>query len=555
MADITQAVENIRQARFGPDVRESIASALEAMNENAENAEAWVTGGEGGTPGEENNAKYYAELAEQSAETFTTDKTLTQDDAAADAAVVGEELSKIKSTIERNVPFSSLNVFSEGRIMKTNGELQSGTAHKVVSIKVGSISNIEFVVSNVSTELPFIILKNKYGEVVKYITVSTNGTYSFAVPYGNEDGTIYINWFNGRTDTPSTICDNANFITGNVWKITNDLNNILRFDYPFNRMENAKVGGYMNASGAFVGSASHRCVSIPTNGIKGIGINKLSGDTSLVMVVVKDGNGDVVDTLSIQNNNEEIKLFPTGSWDGCTAYFNFYNYNSQSICNKATIYAYDGTFYLTVLDKTKRNFAGAKCYFFGDSITAGYINGTDVTPDSFPLIFCDSLGATLINNGIASSLFTSGYNNVETIVHKVKNTDLGEADYILICGGVNDCQLGVTESDFKEAISSFCTWLKSHTIVPVIFVLPINFSKYFSSEILPLDMYRKYIKLYASINGFDVIDTTDYGFPAGTSPTETELAQLLFGDGLHPSVLGHEFYGKRLAQDKNLLYS
>ena len=66
MADITTDINKIKEAVYGEEVRGSIVGALLAMNEQAEEAEEWATGNEsGGTPSPTNNAKYYAERAQQ----------------------------------------------------------------------------------------------------------------------------------------------------------------------------------------------------------------------------------------------------------------------------------------------------------------------------------------------------------------------------------------------------------------------------------------------------------------------------------------------------------
>lgn len=66
MADITTDINKIKEAVYGEEVRGAIVNALLAMNEQAEEAEEWATGNEsGGTPSATNNAKYYAERAQQ----------------------------------------------------------------------------------------------------------------------------------------------------------------------------------------------------------------------------------------------------------------------------------------------------------------------------------------------------------------------------------------------------------------------------------------------------------------------------------------------------------
>ena len=88
MADIGNDIDAIRAAKVGEQVREEIADALEKMNEQAAAAQEWATGEDDPTaePGEENNAKYYA------------------DQAAASLAAIPQDYS----TISRNV--ASLNI-------------------------------------------------------------------------------------------------------------------------------------------------------------------------------------------------------------------------------------------------------------------------------------------------------------------------------------------------------------------------------------------------------------------------------------------------------------
>lgn len=75
MADISTLIQNIRKARFGRDVRESIAKAIEAMNDESSNAyESAITSQtsalESASYAEKskNDAKDYMESAEQYAE-------------------------------------------------------------------------------------------------------------------------------------------------------------------------------------------------------------------------------------------------------------------------------------------------------------------------------------------------------------------------------------------------------------------------------------------------------------------------------------------------------
>ena len=108
MADISTELQAIQEAVYGEEVRGAIVDALEAMNESAEAAEGWATGGSGGTSSATNNAKYYAEQAAQSATSLTIDPTLTQSGQAADAAATGARIGTISAT--------SRNLWREGDV-------------------------------------------------------------------------------------------------------------------------------------------------------------------------------------------------------------------------------------------------------------------------------------------------------------------------------------------------------------------------------------------------------------------------------------------------------
>lgn len=318
--------------------------------------------------------------------------------------------------------------------------------------------------------------------------------------------------------------------------------------------------GFMNRYGTITSGSVHEVLSMPVGAAESIRLSLLTAlSGGLSLIVLKDSADNVVSDCRTMTAQTEYQFdIPSGYSDG-TLYFNWFNYAQETYVNQATV-TYGET--AKFADKTEVEkkadrllFAGKKVYFFGDSIVAGYTSGTTTTPNSFPKIFADAVGAVLSNYGVASSSFCGGYpfnQTVITIPAKIQATDLSDADYIFIAGGVNDCQIGATETDFNAAISSLMTWLKSNVSVPVVFILPTNFSRTFASQIHPLELYRQYLSVYAEANGYKVIHTDGYGFPEGASATATELAQLLYGDGLHPTEFGHQVYGMALAQDVNL---
>ena len=91
------------------------------------------------------------------------------------------------------------------------------------------------------------------------------------------------------------------------------------------------------------------------------------------------------------------------------------------------------------------SFSGKTAYFFGDSITEGFTNGSTITQNNYVKNFSNKVSLNYTNYGKGGSLFTRGKNEVQSIIDKIKGTDLSSADIIFIAGGVNDWQLGVTK--------------------------------------------------------------------------------------------------------------
>lgn len=95
-ADVERAQEIVEQ------IQEIVDNAAATVSGEAEK---WATGQVDGTdvpstdPAYENNAKYYAEQAETAAASIGIDATLTQAGKAADAKVVGDEISGVKENL------------------------------------------------------------------------------------------------------------------------------------------------------------------------------------------------------------------------------------------------------------------------------------------------------------------------------------------------------------------------------------------------------------------------------------------------------------------------
>ena len=187
------------------------------------------------------------------------------------------------------------------------------------------------------------------------------------------------------------------------------------------------------------------------------------------------------------------------------------------------------------------NFSNKTALFFGDSITKGYINSSTITDKTYCKIFSDKVGLTHTNKAKGGALFTSGYNEVETINTTIEKTTLN-TDFIFIGGGTNDYGLGVPLSTFKNSLEELCQYLQSNYNGEVIFITPINRVAPSNNEQAPLQSYRNAIIEKACKYGFSVVDTSKFAFPS----TSSEYSTLVLSDNLHPSEKGYEVYAKCL---------
>ena len=197
------------------------------------------------------------------------------------------------------------------------------------------------------------------------------------------------------------------------------------------------------------------------------------------------------------------------------------------------------------------DFSGKKAFFFGDSITYGYIKNADgtasrATKGGYPGFFSEAVGLTHTNYGVSGSLFGT-YNNLGRIGDKLKSRSL-DCDFIFVAGGINDWQCGVSLSDFRQAVEEVCSYIDANYDGEVIFITPINHSgrKPLVEPVAQVQEYREIITEIALLHDFSVVQGGLFGFPTTESP-ETEKT-LMFCDNLHPTEYGYEFYANCLIE-------
>ena len=193
MADISRELEKILQAKYGEEVRGSIHDALEKMNENAEAAEEWATGGSGGTPSATNNAAYYATQAAASAAVFDLDDTLSITGKAADSKAVGDAVRGISSVALKDV--ANTNSWTVGSLAAADASNLNNATNRLrmdnkVSVDDGvvglkALAGYEFLV--------YVWDGNTYEGCLKegYVIDKTASNYLWLTSYIFESGYSY----------------------------------------------------------------------------------------------------------------------------------------------------------------------------------------------------------------------------------------------------------------------------------------------------------------------------------------------------------------------------
>ena len=190
-------------------------------------------------------------------------------------------------------------------------------------------------------------------------------------------------------------------------------------------------------------------------------------------------------------------------------------------------------------------FTGKNALFFGDSITKGYINGNEITENSYPKLFSDSVGMTFINYGVGGATL-SRVDGYSCIYDQIVNATFSNVYCAFIAGGVNDWQLGVSLSDFRTGVTNICNYLKSNFNGEVIFITPIENAGWtpLTTPIADIDEYRNVISEVVLTNGYSLINGKTLNFP--NKDSNTLLISTLFGDKLHPTEKGYIQYSKGL---------
>lgn len=233
-------------------------------------------------------------------------------------------------------------------------------------------------------------------------------------------------------------------------------------------------------------------------------------------------------------------------------YFNFFNDNetTQFLLKKEALFK-DEKSIIKYNDCVSKpfDFQNKKALFFGDSITRGFTSGTTTTENGYPKLFSEKVGMTYTNYGVGGSCLGHEYNQVPSIISKIKSIDINEltsADYIFISGGINDWQTGTTKAQLDSALSELHDYILANNLSnKIIMITPINEGGWpNATPVLTIQEIRNIITRFCMANNYSVVQGWKFPFPSRED--DITYINLMYGDKLHPTETGYKVYAKSL---------
>ena len=196
---------------------------------------------------------------------------------------------------------------------------------------------------------------------------------------------------------------------------------------------------------------------------------------------------------------------------------------------------------------------GTRGVWFGASTTAGFSSTSQsIIANCYAKILSDKLGLTTYANVAVSGAKVYDTNNLGGgIYNQVMNFDT-DVDAVFFNGGINDwayqSPLGtINDNDlttFCGCLNAICNRIKTrYPNAIVIFIQPQNVVFTPTASIHEFDEYREKIGQIAVIHGFSSIAGDAVYMPNRLG----DFYNTMLSDGLHPTDLGHQYYGEGLA--------
>lgn len=315
-------------------------------------------------------------------------------------------------------------------------------------------------------------------------------------------------------------------------------------------------GSYIKADGTLGSASAHGVVSFKIATGKFDLIFDVPQDTGVILGVIKNSLGTVVESLakpSYYGENCRSLNLPDGTY---TIYLNWFNKNttnnyydevevktylvSNNIIDSPVLIKRNSYFH-----NTNKPFAfnGKTAVFIGDSITRGATSSSTVIDSIYPTLFCNKVGMTFTNVAVSGAGFTksdSAYKILTQLQNAPKTTD-----YVFIAAGVNDYLDSADLDTFKTAVETAIQYTLENFEGEIIFITPINTAKVstdhygFKTELCDYSNAITEVLMENNINmRISIVQGWRFGFP--TENSDADYISAMFGDELHPSELGYK---------------
>lgn len=419
-----------------------------------------------------------------------------------------------------------------------NGSMRLNTSVSHKCIKIDLLDNNCFLNYTVLTEpalaITFLKLKDN-----TFINLGSKTISNYPLTDAKE---LYINFFNNdQTIDNFTLTYSDLLRKNNITNLSLSKNNILN-EFIIDKFNCYLQGGYFATVGGKITinrtSVSHKCTKIPINNDNAF--LSFTGDSlpssSISYGFLEKNDNSIISIGANPVTNLSLK-------DVRNLYLNFYLMTGYNFAQEFKITYNDESNIIHKYDdyvKDNYDFNNKTICYAGDSITRGYTSGTTQTNENFPKLFSEYVNATPLNISIGGALYTQGYNQVSTLLQQITNNTNKNVPFLVLAGGVNDCQLGVPLSEFKQAVINTLNYALQNYAGEIIVITPINNFKPFPQAITNLDYYSNILTEVAiSLNNsrISVVQGHKFSFPNKSS--NSDFISSMYGDGLHPTELGY----------------
>lgn len=165
----------------------------------------------------------------------------------------------------------------------------------------------------------------------------------------------------------------------------------------------------------------------------------------------------------------------------------------------------------------------------GDSITEGFAD-----PDNWPYHLKTRLDGDweVVDQGVGGAFTADMLDRIDAALEL-------NPHFVIVMGGLNDLTNGEPLDATKVNIAAMCTRVEAYGAVPVLCTVTPT-----SERLAQHDALNAWIKEYARLNGYDVIDF--YAVINNKSNPGYSDPALVFSDGKHPTPAGYAAMGNAI---------